>query len=119
MMEQELGQLIHILNPYSNPTGVANYQQPGMVFPCCSLPPGVLVPQGGGNVLAQFELELDNYTEGWAFRGYMHRLERALRITYRYPILDKMGAPGVGAAQPTGAWASEHLLIGYAGSNGG
>ncbi len=54
-----------------------------------------------------------NYTSGtWTFRGQPQTIKRALRVTYRYPLKDIGG-------KYTGFYATEHLLIGYAGGNGG
>ena len=103
-LEQELGQLINILNPYSNPTGAAGYPNP-MEFRT-NMPPA-----GPGQVTAQFEVEIDNYEGEWSFKGVTNKVSRALRITYRYPRVDANN-------NPNGVWATEHLLIGYAGGNG-
>jgi glycine/D-amino acid oxidase-like deaminating enzyme len=46
----------------------------------------------------------------WMFKGRPQKVKRALRIRYRYELMNN----GVG----TGVYATEHLLIGYAGSNG-
>jgi hypothetical protein len=55
-------------------------------------------------------VEVDNYKGEWSFRGNTEQIKRSLRIAYRYPILDACGVP-------TGLYATEHLLIGYAGGN--
>jgi len=65
--------------------------------------------------IADFDLRVDNdYRQEymtWIFRGQPHAVKRALRVTYRYELTDRQG---VG----TGVFATEHVLIGYAGSNG-
>jgi hypothetical protein len=111
--EKELGTLICKLNPYTtdmdNPTGA---------------PPTVpqaeqqdATDQPGLSNLEKFHVEVDdyisNYTSGtWTFRGQPQTIKRALRVTYRYQLKDIHG-------DYTGVYATEHLLIGYAGGNGG
>lgn len=109
---QALGTLIRVLNPYSTemhqPTGG---------------PP--TIPQDAGQAqdaqpipnLEQFHVEVDdysaNYSSGtWTFRGQPATIKKAIRITYRYPL---NGSDN----KPNGVYATEHLLIGYAGSNSG
>jgi hypothetical protein len=62
-----------------------------------------------------FNLRVDNdYRQDymtWIFRTQQYAVKRALRITYRYELTDKQG-------NKTGIFATEHVLIGYAGSNG-
>ena len=103
---RELGELIRALNPYSQqmehpPNSQAAVQQ----------------GQEGAAAREQFQLEVDDYaanyaTGSWTFRGQQQSIKRALRVTYRYPLI---GANG----QPTRFYATEHLLIGYAGSDSG
>jgi hypothetical protein len=84
--------------------------------------PSDLPPPAGGTAAptdprAQFQVEVHdhyaNYSSAeWMFRGQPQTIKKALRITYRYPLLDSGG-------NSTGFYATEHLLIGYAGGNGG
>ncbi len=56
----------------------------------------------------------NNYTQEyltWTFKGRPQTVKRAVRVRYRYALKDQNGAPN-------GLYATEHLLIGYAGSNG-
>jgi hypothetical protein len=62
--------------------------------------------------VAQFEVEVDNYEAEWALRGQTYKVTRALRIPYRYEVRNKEG-------HKNGVWATEWLLIGYGGANGG
>jgi hypothetical protein len=103
---QALGNLIRLLNPYSTdmhqPTGG---------------PPIIPQDAGQGPDLEQFHVEVDdysaNYSSGtWTFRGQPATIKKAIRITYRYPL---NGSDN----KPNGVYATEHLLIGYAGSNSG
>lgn len=91
----ELGKLIHTLNPYSQDMDLNCMPTPGA--------PDVTVQN--------FQVEIDDYQGEWTFKNQMQKVERALRITYRYPLKDKDG-------NPNGLWATEHLLVGYAGGNG-
>jgi len=106
---RELGELIRAMNPYS----------PHMEHPANSLGAAA---QGEGAptqpaAREQFQVEVDDYsanysTGSWTFRGQQQSIKRALRVTYRYPLLDSDG-------EETRFYATEHLLIGYAGSDTG
>jgi hypothetical protein len=55
----------------------------------------------------------ENYSSAeWSFRGQPQTIKKAVRVTYRYQLKDTGG-------NATGFYATEHLLIGYAGGNGG
>jgi hypothetical protein len=92
----ELGDLIHQMNPYSQI----------MEFCCYPAPPG-----SGTGDFPKFQVEVDDYEGEWTFKNQVQRVVRAVRVTYRYPMLGKDG-------KPNGLWATEHLLLGYAGGNG-
>ena len=128
--ERELGRMIRILNPYSTdmdypPGAPPVVYQAGQQGSTGQTAPST-VPQGGQqgatdqaepSNLEQFQVEVDdyiaNYTSGtWTFRGAPQTIKRALRVTYRYQLKDIDG-------KKTGFYATEHLLIGYAGGNGG
>jgi hypothetical protein len=107
--EKALGNLIKQLNPYS-----PDMNQPANIPAVASEGAGT----GGADQDAEFHIELDdhiaNYSSAdWSFRGRTQTIKRALRITYRYPLL------GPDQKTKTGFYATEHLLIGYAGGNGG
>lgn len=116
-----LGMLIAKLNPYTDE------MEPPTAHPPAAPPQaGDAQTEAAGaadaeQVLAhgrrQFQIELDdlisNYSSAqWTFRGSPQSIKRALRITYRYQLKDISG-------HNTGFYATEHLLIGYAGGNGG
>jgi hypothetical protein len=70
--------------------------------------------------LAHIDLVVDdfiaNYSSAdWVFRGQPQTVKRALQITYRYQVMDNTKQPP--QAIP-GVYATEHILIGYAGGNG-
>ena len=128
--ERDLGLLIRCLNPYStdmdNPSGAPPIvPQAGQQGATGQAAPST-VPRAGQqgatgqaelSNLEKFQVEVDdyiaNYTSGtWTFRGAPQTIKRALRVTYRYQLKDIDG-------NYTGFYATEHLLIGYAGGNGG
>lgn len=101
--DTDLSRLIQIMNPYTNPKEGKTTK---MEF-------GHLAPLSGADAAAtgsDMNVEIDNYNGEWSFRGNIQQIKRSLRITYRYPILNAAGAE-------TGLYATEHLLIGYAGGN--
>jgi hypothetical protein len=129
MNERELGRMIRVLNPYSTemdyppgaPPVVSQARQQGATGPTTpsTVPRGDqgATDQPASSNLEQFQVEVDdyiaNYTSGtWTFRGAPQTIKRALRLTYRYELTDIRG-------NKTGFYATEHLLIGYAGGNGG
>jgi hypothetical protein len=64
--------------------------------------------------LAHIDVEVENYNhyEGqWSFKGQAYNIRRALLIPYRYPLKDKNG-------NENGLYATENLLVGFAGVNG-
>jgi len=136
LFEPRIGKLIRQLNPYTNG---------GMETMLCAADPANLAQMGGdltalGNAITAYanqptqqhlqavqqaevqinlhldisnlDLRVDNdYRQDymtWTFRGQPHAIKKALRLGYRYQL------PGQGA----GVQAIEHVLIGYAGSNG-
>ena len=62
--------------------------------------------------ISDINLRVDNdYRQDymtWVFRTQAYAVKRALRISYRYQL----------PPPATGIYATEHVLIGYAGSNG-
>jgi hypothetical protein len=71
--------------------------------------------------LAHIDLVIDdfiaNYSSAdWVFRGQPLTVKRALKITYRYQVVESQQQPP--RSSIPGAYATEHILIGYAGGNG-
>jgi len=73
--------------------------------------------------ISDLPLRIDNdYKQDymtWVFRGQPYAVKRAVRISYRYqlpPPPDPTRPPP--PTTPTGVFATEHVLIGYAGGNG-
>jgi hypothetical protein len=107
-LEQDLGTLIRMLNPYGG-GGPATMHFAPVAPPTAATLLGAVAPPVGD--LGQFQMEVDNYEGEWSFKGQTHRVTRAVRIPYRYPLRDASG-------NFTGLYATENLLIGYAGGNG-
>jgi hypothetical protein len=108
--EALLGTLIRVLNPYTN---IMHY------------PPGNPGPErvteleqrqednGNRAKLAQYQFEVDNRYGSqnggdylsWEFKREQQIIKKAVRIEFRHP-------------SKKGGWITDHLLIGFAGSNG-
>ena len=107
-LEEALGTVIRSLNPYTK-------GKPGSMT--LGLPIEISIStaaSSSGVAVKDVPVEIDDYHEGraeWIFKGQPHRVQRALRIQYRH----KMD----GAAGDADVFATEFLLIGFAGSNGG
>jgi hypothetical protein len=107
-MESDLGTIIRMCSPYGR-------GGPGTMHIGVGAPPSVAelasaaAPAVGD--LSRFHLQVDNYDGEWAFMGQSYRVTRSLLIPYRYPLRAADGSP-------TGVFATQHLLIGYAGGNG-
>lgn len=105
--DADIGQLIMKLNPYTMKAG-----QNGQMDIYTSNP----APASGGaanGTIPQVQLQIDDYGNEWTFGGQPQRVKRAIRILYRYPILDPANPQG-----PPLGWAQDYLLIGYQGSGG-
>ena len=105
--DKDLGLMIRLLNPYSKDMNqpTEDMQAEGAAAPATQTPPEA---SPAASDLSKYFVEIDNYEGAWDFKGNTHKITRALRITYRYPVKDGEGI-----------LATEHLLIGYAGGNGG
>ena len=58
----------------------------------------------------QMEVEVDDeYAGEWTFKGEAQHIAKAVRIKYRYPILDPTTKKPV-------RWIDDYLLVGYEGS---
>ena len=109
-MAQDLGDLIQDLNPYAELTGLAKNRQTGemnIYFGNPAPPPAGPGPRG---TKAQIHVEVDGrYAGEWGFKGEPQKINKAVRIRYRVPVLD--------AANNVLYWVDEYLLIGYEGAN--
>jgi len=104
-VEEALGTLIRMANPYTDGA-------PGSIRIDTPVhPPATATGTDPDVHPAQVQVEEDNYEGQWSFRGQTQTIKKGLRITYRYPKKDK--------ADNFIYYVTEHLLVGYAGSNGG
>ena len=93
-MEQELGELLCRLNPYT---------------PDMDIYVGNPDPKTIANDYKQIELEVESgYPGEWRFKGQAQRINTAGRIRYRYPMRDKTGKVLY--------WKDDYLLVGYEGA---
>jgi hypothetical protein len=110
-IEADFFDLIKQLNPYSKTMEFGHLPAPGLTAGGTS----------GNATAANIQVQIDNYKGEWSFRGGIEQIKRSLRVTYRYPILatDENGDVIYENGHPkeTGLYATEHLLIGYAGGN--
>lgn len=112
-MELELGLLIQMLNPYADIMHLSAAQPPADPANI----QGALRADALGEVrktaeanIRQILVELETRQVeylSWQFKDLPKLVKRAARIEYRH--LDKS----------TGVWVTDHLLVGYEGSNGG
>jgi hypothetical protein len=69
-------------------------------------------PQPNTVNFRQTEVEVDdNYPGTWAFKGESQRVNRSIRIKYRYPKRSQDGKTVL-------CWLDDYLLIGYEGGGG-
>jgi hypothetical protein len=107
----DLGTLIMALNPYTNNRWVSK-GGPNTgemdVFTLNSTPnPG----GANGGTIPQIQLEVDaTYAGEWTFKGQPHRLGKAARMKYRFPVMDT--SPGA-AAGAVAYWVEDYVLIGF------
>jgi hypothetical protein len=112
--EKLLGTLIRLLNPYAQT----------MHYPRGNLPANeeavhkeAALRSTPSNELSQFQLEVDNRYGSqnggeylfWDFKGQAQTVKKAARIQYRHPVIKD---------NTILYWITDHLLVGYAGSNG-
>ena len=100
-IDEQLGRLIRLLNPYST----------DMKHGADTSTPAGQPASSEAESQGQFPVQVDNYEGEWTFKGGEYTVTKSLRITYRYPLYDK--------DKNLICYATEHLLIGYAGGNGG
>lgn len=103
-VESDLGTLIRMLNPHTD--GAEGTMQFAPLV--TSQPP--TAPSVDPADLAQIRLEIDDGPGAWSFKTSSQRVQRAVKIEYRYPLRDRYG-------NKNGLFATDYLFIGYA--NGG
>lgn len=110
-MAQDLGDLINTLNPYTDNTqpqrgaltgGMDIYTADAIAAP----------PVPAGTHRDRIMVEVDSkYPGEWIFKGEPQRINKAVRIRYRFPVVDGNGNLLY--------WVEDYLLIGFEGANGG
>jgi len=110
-MEEALGKLIVSLNPYTD--AALRTMHFGNGAPSANAQAAhAAAAKVNGSV--QFELEVtDNYAEMWGFKGEPQKVNRAVRIKYRWPKLDPQNNGNILY------WVTDYLLIGFEGTGGG
>lgn len=113
-----LGKLICDMNPY---TEMPKFQMSGalktgkmnvFVANPSAAPAEPTVTAEPTGTVEQIEVEVDaGYNAQWAFKGQNQNVNTALRVKYKFPVLDANNKPLY--------WVTEHLLIGYEGSGAG
>jgi hypothetical protein len=104
----DIGTLVMLLSPYTNNKLMGKGGPPtGEMDVYINNTP---TPGGAANgTIQQIETEVDStYAGEWTFKGQPHRLGRAARIRYRYPVTD--GAPQNPAIL---YWVEDYMLIGF------
>jgi hypothetical protein len=114
-----LGELICRLNPYTRRKDPSTGRSTGDMD--VKLGAAGTDPGGANNPYAQVELEVDTkYAADWTFKGQAQRVNTAVRIKYRYPVLGPKDA-STSSAKPVlevKYWVEDYLLLGYEGSGG-
>ena len=118
-MELELGMLISKLNPYENtdmylvpgnPVQVKGAVQLLRDGPKKDDPDVKKLMETMNNNLSQVVWQVETREKeylAWQFKDLPRLVKRAVRIEYRHLY------------KKTGLWVTDHLLVGYEGSNGG
>jgi hypothetical protein len=111
--EHLLGTLIRLLNPYAKTMHYPRGDVPADAKQVqAALPPSALSYK-----LAQFQLEVDNRYGSqnggeylfWDFKGQPQTVKKAARIQYRHPVIKDNSIL---------YWITDHLIVGFAGSDG-
>ena len=112
-MAQDLGDLINTLNPYTGntgsllPKGTTTGDMNIYTADAIAAPP---VPPGTHRDRIMLEVD-SKYPGEWTFKGEPQRINKAVRIRYRFPVMDSSGTLLY--------WVEDYLLIGFEGANGG
>jgi hypothetical protein len=105
----DIGKLIMLLNPYTDKPDTPKHGQATGEM-------DVYMGQNAG--IPQIQLQVDaNYPGEWTFKGEPQKINKAVRILYRYPVL---GPPSGSPPTPTVLYyVEDYLLIGFEGSGAG
>ena len=123
-MEEDLGTLIRMLNPYTD--GSKGTMDPHTFVTAAPIPAAAAIPAAtpatsppptstpapAAPDMTGIWMEVDTrYADDWTFKGQSHSINKAVRIAYRWAKKD--------AAGNTLYWVTDYLLVGFEGSNGG
>jgi|SRR5271169_5322510 len=109
-MEEALGKLIVSLNPYTNAALRTMHFGNGAPKANAQAAQDAAAKINGA---VQFELEVvDNYAEVWGFKGEPQKVNKAVRIKYRWPKLDANDSTKILY------WVTDYLLVGFEGTGG-
>ena len=110
-LEAELGKLIVSLNPYTD--AALRIMHFGPVAPSTDAAAARDAAASVNDALP-FELEVvDQYAEMWGFKGEPQKVNKAVRIKYRWPKLDPNNSNKILY------WVTDYLLVGFEGTGGG
>ena len=102
----DLGTLIMALNPYTNNRWVGKGGPNTGEMDVYTRSPTPNPGGATGGSIPQIELEVDaTYAGDWTFKGQPHRLGKAARLKYRFPVLDSNGSIAY--------WVEDYVLIGF------
>jgi hypothetical protein len=120
LMELELGMLISKLNPYENTEMYLVPGNPNETKGALQAPQGRMtseqtalrqsIEETMNKNLQQIKIRVETREReylAWQFKDLPRLVKRAVRIEYRHLY------------KTTGLWVTDHLLVGYEGSNGG
>ncbi|HXC90867.1 MAG TPA: hypothetical protein VNV18_11950 [Stellaceae bacterium] len=109
-MEKQLGKLIVSLNPYTD--AALKVMQFGHAGAAADAAAAVNAAASVNNA-ADFEFEIaDKYAEMWSFKGESQKVNKAIRMKYRWPKLDPQDQKKILY------WVTDYLLIGFEGTGG-
>src|ERR1700674_4543056 len=104
--QHDLGTLIMALDPYTNDRWVLKGGPPTGEMDVYTLNPTPNPGGANGGTIPQIQVEVDaTYAGEWTFKGQSHRLGKAARVKYRFPVLDSAGNVAY--------WAEDYVLIGF------
>lgn len=112
-LELELGMLIYALNPYADTMHLSTANPPAEPNQILGVLQGDnlqgLLDGARANIRGiSMEMETKEVEYlSWNFKDLPRLVKRAVRIEYRHLYRE------------TGVWVTDHLLVGYEGSNGG
>jgi hypothetical protein len=113
-VEEALGTLICMLNPYTD--GSTGTMVPHTFVAAAAAPAATPTPTPTPAPptpdMTNIWMEVDTrYADDWTFKGQPHSINKAVRVAYRWAKKDQGGNILY--------WVTDYLLVGFEGSNGG